>query len=58
MTDLVDDVEKVFEPRFEDRDIAIRVLRLHKIYRNFRRSKIVLNGLNLNCQAKKLLVKN
>lgn len=51
-----DDVENVFEPEFEEQDMAVRVVDLHKKYRNYYRSKIVLNGLNLNCQAGKLFV--
>lgn len=56
----IDDVEKFFEPQFDDQDqgSAIQVLDLHKRYRYFNGSKIVLNGLNLNCQTGKLLVKN
>lgn len=52
----IDDVGNTFEPNFGDQETAIKVLGLHKQYRKYNRSKIVLNGLNLNCQAGKLLV--
>lgn len=55
---VIEDEEK-FDPQAEDEDIsdiAIRVIELHKRYRNFHRSETVLNGLNLNCQTGKLLV--
>lgn len=45
-----------FEPQFGDSNNAIQVLGLHKRYRKYRRSKIVLNGLNLNCPTGKLFV--
>lgn len=56
----VDDIENIFEPHFKDQeqDTAIQILDLHKRYRNYGGSKIVLNGLNLNCQTGKLLVQN
>lgn len=54
--DLENDVERIFEPEIEDQETAIRVWRLHKRYRHFNRTKIVLNGLNLKCPAGKLYV--
>lgn len=52
------DAEDNFDPQFEEQDIAIRVLGLHKRYRNFHGSKVVLNGLNLKCRTGKLFVTN
>lgn len=52
------DDEHNFDPHYEEQDTAIQVLGLHKRYRKFRGSKVVLNGLNLKCRTGKLFVTN
>lgn len=47
--------KNTYEPHFEDFDTAIQVFELHKRYRKYYRSKVILNGLNLKCYAGKLL---
>lgn len=55
---VIEEVEEMSEPQSEEQNVAIQVVDLHKHYRKYHRSEVVLNGLNLNCQAGKLLVPN
>lgn len=59
-SDSVIEEEETFDPHFESENtspnLAIQTVDLHKRYRSFHRSEIVLNGLNLNCPTGKLLV--
>lgn len=48
--------DSIYESQFDDQEIGIRILGLHKRYRYWNESKIVLNGLNLNCRTGNLLV--
>ncbi|XP_037034865.1 ABC transporter G family member 23-like [Bradysia coprophila] len=51
-----EEVDSIYESQFDDQEIGIQILGLHKQYRRWNRSKIVLNGLNLNCQSGKLYI--